>query len=130
MGLDNGLSVRRNKAFERNYEWFKKFDEKWCKEYGYNPDICYWRKCWNIRNAIFDRIDGVYDNEDSENLSIEDINEIIEILASFTEDNWNGSIWAWEEIQPHLCEQCATLMELYDLMVADPEIKVYFYDSY
>lgn len=43
---------------------------------------------------------------------------------------WDGSTWEWKEIQPILCEQCAALMELHDLMIADPEIEVYFYDSY
>lgn len=134
MGLDNGISVRRKtKAFERNYDWFKNFDEKWCKDHEYDVDICYWRKCWNIRNAIFDKIDGVHDNENSRNLTVKDIDQIIEILASFNEDNWDddiGSIWSWEEFQPRLCEQCAALMELRELMCADPEIEVYFYDSY
>lgn len=133
MGLDDGLSAKRNKAFERNYEWFKKFEEPYTIKYGYDVDICYWRKCYNIRNKIFDSNMPIYDGGISEILSIEDIDTLVEILASFTKQNWDdgmGSIWSWEEIQPHLCEQCAALMELHDLMMSDPDIEVYFYDSY
>lgn len=131
MGLDNGISVRRkSSAFERNYKWFSNFEEEWSKTHGYDIDICYWRKCYNIRNAIFDKIEGANNNNISTNLTVEDIDTIIEILASYDEDSWDGSTWEWKEIQPILCEQCAALMELHDLMIADPEIEVYFYDSY
>lgn len=136
MGLDNGISVRRNSpAFERNYKWFSNFEEEWSKTHEYDIDICYWRKCYNIRNAIFDKIESVSDNDISANLTVEDIDIIIEILAFYDEDSWEnggrgGSIWEWEVIQPILCKQCAALMELHDLMIADPEIEVYFYDSY
>lgn len=136
MGLDNGISVRRKtQAFERNYKWFSKFEEEWDKDRKFDPDICYWRKCYNIRNAVFDHVGHVADNDVGANLTVEDIDAIIEILASYDESSWescgwDGSIWSWEEIQPILCGQCAALMELRELMVADPEIEVYFYDSY
>lgn len=134
MGLDNGVSIKRDEAFERHYDYFKRYDSDWCMEEHYDIDICYWRKCYNVRAAIFDRLDKVYDNDYSELLDVNDIGAIIEVLASFNnEEDWEdspGSIWTWDEIRPRLVEQCAALSELMDLMRDDPEIKVYFYDSY
>lgn len=135
MGLDSGISVRRNAAFIRHYDYFERYDEDWCRKYNSDVDVCYWRKCWNIRNDIFDVLDKAKDCGESEPLMVEDIDAIIEVLAGYTKDNWEyggweGSIWTWAEIQPRLVEQCQSLSELIDLMEEDPEIEVYFYDSY
>lgn len=134
MGLDMGISVRRScRGFERNYKWFEKFIETWEREYGYDVDICYWRKCYNIRDAIWGAIEKCHDNSESDTLDVNDIDTIVEILCAFNEENWSdgsGSIWEWEVIHPLLCKQTAALMELRELMVEDPEIEIYYYESY
>ena len=38
MGLDNGIIIKNKNGIEE--------------------EICYWRKCWNIRKLIFDCIDS------------------------------------------------------------------------
>lgn len=137
MGLDNGICVRRHcEGFERNYKnFFARFDTDSARKYDYDPDICYWRKCWNIRSKFMLALPHFEDCGQSP-MSREDVAAAIEILSSFTEDSWNMDydeglvIWEWEEAQPWLCEQTAALSVLYDLMESDSTIEAYFYDSY
>ena len=43
MGLDNGIEVKKRKDIE--------FKKDIIDEYG---EVCYWRKCWNIRKDIIE----------------------------------------------------------------------------
>lgn len=126
MGLDNGIMVRGNSATSRYDNYFKN-KEILVGDY----EICYWRKCWNIRAALKWRL-KLEEGGDTE-LTVNDLREVVEVLSSFNEENWGdwgSSIWTFEEQQPHLCAQTAALMELIEIMEQDPEISVYFYDSY
>lgn len=132
MGLDNGIMIRRNKAAERHYDKLMRFEFDWDKNHQEDFEVCYWRKCWNVRAAIERIIDGDI-NQKRTSLSTDHISEIIDFLASLNEDNWEdwgSSIWEFEEQQPFLCQQVADLMDLLSLMEEEPEIEVYFYDSY
>lgn len=135
MGLDNGVSIRRN-AHTTKIPELQRFAETWDEKCEYDFEVCYWRKCYNIRSMILDTAEGVYDCDDSEPLTIEDIDNIIEGLRSFNSKNWGdngGSIWDWddeeypysEKIQRDIenLEVLRGLMDKYDL-------EVYFYDSY
>ena len=96
------------------------------RKYKYDYEPCYWRKCWNIRNKI---LEIVYAWEP---LSVDDIDHIIEVLRSFTADNWEdeGScIWEFDEHEENLRNQIQRLGVLRRLM-QEHELEVYFYDSY
>ena len=41
----------------------KAFEKDWAKEYGYSFEVCYWRKCWNIRGAIIDILEMDINND-------------------------------------------------------------------
>lgn len=97
--------------------------------------MAYWRKCWNVRDAIGDVIDGFYDNG-STPLTYEDIIATIDRLKRFNKKNWsgdswdNGSIWEWDEIKKNHRGCIKRLQRLARLMKKHPDIVVYFYDSY
>lgn len=128
MGLDNGITLNAspdkydvNKLIKLN----KTYD-------GLKTEVCYWRKCWGVRNAIVEKL-HLNDNEKSK-LDAEDIPVIIKILFSFYgKEEWEGnanSIWEWEEFKDALRQQILNLTWLYDYMLDNPECEVIFYDSY
>ena len=131
MGLDNYISVKRTTHSNKIQE-LKRFEDDWDKEHKYDFDVCYWRKCWNARGAIIGSIDGGFYDNGITPLTKDDVKRIIVALKEFNEDNWDdglGSIWTWEEHEPHMqqnienLEYLLTLMDKYDL-------EVEFVDSY
>ena len=125
MGLDNGITVKRTAQTE-NISEMRLFEDDYVRKYKCDYEVCYWRKCWNIRNKI---LDVVYPWEP---LSVEDIDKIIEVLKSFTTDNWEdegSSIWCFDNMEETLRDQINNLGVLKRLM-QEHELEVYFYDSY
>lgn len=128
MGLDNGIILN---ASPDKYDVNKLI--KLDKTYDLKTEVCYWRKCWGIRNAIVDKFH--FDREGGEHkLDAEDIPVVIKILFSFYgKEEWEesaDSIWEWDEFKDTLRQQILNLTWLYDHMLANPECEVYFYDSY
>ena len=130
MGLDNGICIKRNEKSMEIYDKIKCFEEDWAKKYGYDFEVAYWRKCWNVRDTIF-RCIG--DGEDNGNTLInrEDVRNIIVELKAFNEETWDTdySIWEWEEQEPHMKQYIENLEYLYELM-DEYDLDIYFYDSY
>lgn len=130
MGLDNGIILKVNPATISNLNKLVVLD----KTYGDNPntEICYWRKCWGIRNAIIEKFH--FPNDCGEfKLDVEDIPVVIKILFDFYgKEEWEeaDSIWEWEEFKDTLRQQIMNLTWLFGYMLANPEVEVYFYDSY
>ena len=135
MGLDNVIQSKRNTSTNSIPE-LKQFELSYDNKHQFDFEICYWRKCYNIRNMIMDVIESARDNDNSDILTTTDIEKIIHGLQSFNSANWQengGSIWDWddeeypysEKIQRDIenLKNLQTLMEKYDL-------EVYFYDSY
>ena len=135
MGLDNGIQIKRNTSTNSIPE-LKQFELAYDNKHQFDFEICYWRKCYNIRNMIMDVVESARDNDNSDILTTTDIEKIIHGLQSFNSANWQengGSIWDWddeeypysEKIQRDIenLKNLQMLMEKYDL-------EVYFYDSY
>ena len=135
MGLDNGIQIKRNTSTNSIPE-LKQFELAYDNKHQFDFEVCYWRKCYNIRNMIMDVVESARDNDNSDILTTTDIEKIIHGLQSFNSANWQengGSIWDWddeeypysEKIQRDIenLKNLQTLMEKYDL-------EVYFYDSY
>ena len=112
------------------------FNADFDKELKYDFEVCYWRKCWNVRSMIMDVVESAYNNCDSDPLTTTDIENIIHGLQSFNSANWQedgGSIWDWDDEEYPYSEKIQQdienlkilrkLMDKYDL-------EVYFYDSY
>lgn len=117
MGLDNGINVC-------------------CKDSTKRPEeVCYWRKCWGIRNKILNAINADKDCY-SFILTPADVVSVIDILRKFDDEEYwrenHDSIWSYEDMEETLHQQIENLMNLLDeLNQPDNNIlKVEFYDSY
>lgn len=129
MGLDNGICIRcepDKKDFYVNY--FIDVDG----DYD-NPEICYWRKCWNVREAILNVLHAKPDQFEFK-IEADDIKPIIrKLLELMDKEVWDGSdesIWEFDEIKDTLVKQIANLHLLRKLFEKEPDLEVYFYDSY
>ena len=135
MGLDNGVCVRRNE-YTSNIPELKRFEDECDVKYGYDFEIAYYRKCYNVRYMIFDRVEKVRDNSESDPLTIDDIDNIIKGLQSFNSENWQddwGSIWDWDDAEyPYSAKVQRDIENLKILkeLMQKYELEVYFYDSY
>lgn len=134
MGLDNGVCVRRTESSNKIKE-LKKFEHIWDTEHKYDFEICYWRKCWNVRGEILHALGAYSDNDYEAPISLLTIDSVIKALKSFNAENWDdngpgGSIWTWEEQKPHIKRHIRNLKYIKRLMKKYPNLEVYFYDSY
>jgi hypothetical protein len=134
MGLDNGICIRRNE-YSNSIKALRRFQDSYDKEGKYDFDLCYWRKCWNVREDIFTAICAETDSQYHFVLDIYDIKEIIKVLKSYNKKTWiyggwDGSIWEWPEHKKINRRHIRNLKCLVRLMKKYPELEVYFYDSY
>lgn len=118
MGLDNGIIVRMHEPAEEE-------------------EICYWRKCWGLRDSIIEMLtkNGRDVVQKEVSIDVDDIINIVNILQQFDdEDYWvehGDSIWSYEDIKDDLHNQIDNLMGLLDALNGPNNIKdVRFYDSY
>lgn len=137
MGLDNGIVLRVQKEVKVPFGTSDNFDQS--TDYD-AYEICYWRKCWGIRDAILKVLDpkgikqkemeGYYDVE------AEDIPALIKAMKPFfSKEYWDehaGSIWEFEEIFESQVRHIVDLQKLKEFLEThkDQVIKCYFYDSY
>lgn len=140
MGLDNGI-ILKNSSIKRNEipDYIKLFEF----QQDDTLDICYWRKCWNIRHMILNAIKHKdKNNQGYYELTIENLLDIIDGLYHYicVPEDWAtsvdsimnvSSIWSFEEVLPSLAQDLVNLNWLVKLL-QDPRFKgdVYFYDSY
>lgn len=135
MGLDNSVEVKRTE-YTDSIPALQRFNIDWDKEHKYDFEVAYWRKSWNVRSMIFDAIKSTRNNEISEPLTIDDIENIIKGLKSFNSKNWQdngGSIWDWDDKEwPYskkIKQDIKNLKRLKKLM-NKYDLEVYFIDSY
>ena len=130
MGLDNGIIVKYQSTLGDKIQGICYYD------FGNGEiEVAYWRKCWNVRRAIFNAIYS--DGEDYETyFDLDDLYRIIEALKGFNEENWSGdswddgSIWEWDEYKEFHLANIARLERLAEIMAEHPDLEAYFYDSY
>ena len=133
MGLDNGIEIRRKDNLPNCALCF---DEEWCRQRGYNLEVAYWRKCWNVRHAIFDVLRRGEDSDNVIDITYEEVLEIIKRLEDdfhyfdFLEGDCGGCIWEWNIFRNIQKRNIKNLKKLAKMMKRHPEIEVYFYDSY
>lgn len=130
MGLDNGICIKRDTVSTKAQ---LAFDQEWTLAYGYDLGVAYWRKCWNIRNIVFDICNIEEFNDSCTILSIEQIKEIIKELKSMNKYNYcdrGDCIWDWEDFKRNNKKNIAALKQLIKFMKETPTMEVYFYDSW
>jgi hypothetical protein len=131
MGLDNGIYLQDIKREQIKFPWFVilPFD----RDYDDRTDICYWRKCWGIRNEIRSIL-HMSDNEYEHEVEEDDVPAIVRKLEDFLdEEYWENnadSIWEYDEFKPCLLQQIKNLLWLREYLKEHPNVKCYFYDSY
>ena len=115
----------------------KVFNKDWDKELKYDFEVCYWRKCWWLRNDILFLIGKRWAPEEEYEFKLnkDDVDNIIKLLGSYNDETWEDSIWEWtsdeegwsySEYVKQNIEDLKLLRQLMDKY----ELEVYFYDSY
>ena len=142
MGLDNGITLTTRKKLDLE-DWEIKPDyisielDEWGtkdSDEGYVYDICYWRKCWNIRGDIINILNA---GQDGGVYRIETVKQVFQIRDALVDyllhpEDWCSSIWSIDEMAPHLARDIMNLGWLAKYMTehAGEKFKVEFYDSY
>lgn len=133
MGLDNGIEIRRRSNLPNCVLCF---DREWTKKYGYDLEVAYWRKCWNVRAIIFDVLQRGDSNGSIIEITHEELQEIIRRLEeelhyfNFINEEWGGCIWTWNEFRGIQKQNIKNLKKLEKMMRRYPDIVPFFYDSY
>ena len=130
MGLDSGIIIRRNTAPECASKIFH--EEEWDKVNSY-IDVAYWRKCWNVRNILFDLLYIEYFNDSETNMSRGDVKRVIAELKKLNSANFcdrGDCIWEWEDFKRNNRRNIHRLRKLARLMRKYPGMEVCFYDSW
>lgn len=132
MGLDNGIQIKRTSETNKITE-LKVFNQNYDKELKCDFEVAYWRKCWGLRNDILWLIGKRWSDEWKFNLNKDDVNLIIKLLESYNADNWEDSIWEWDDEEFPYSEkikQDIKNLKLLLRLMDEYELEVYFYDSY
>lgn len=129
MGLDNGIVVRNAKNKYKGIKYF------WEDIYtGNDIEVAYWRKCWGIRNQILTVLNENLGGGGNYKLGLDELKYVIKLLKAFTKreywDEYADSIWTFDEFKDQQKRIIRNLKKLYREMKKDPNIEVYFYDSY
>lgn len=108
-------------------------DKEWRVRCNYDIEVAYWRKCWNVRDAIFDILDIKEPNDSVTPMTAEDVEQVIARLKRFTRDNYDyygGTIWDWIDFKKINKRNISRLKKLLRLMKKYDNIEVVFYDSW
>ena len=146
MGLDNGITLRVKGEINPDAEiltipGIEKADLNDNTEQGFTYyEICYWRKCWNIRDILFANCHDAEGKEDCGEYSFT-VDELKEVRDSLYHtickgpEAWNEenrSIWTFEEAMNFLPWDIVRISALIDYLQHDGagRSEVFFYDSY
>lgn len=137
MGLDNGIRLKSKTRIEApDYVKLDSAEPLEDADFPFVYEICYWRKCWNVRKAIFDII-GKDENDSSEgvfDLTANDCRDIAVFLSEYFEDPevWDDdqSFWTFDEIKERLLEEVINLHWLAKVLKTNAKCYAEFYDSY
>ena len=113
------------------------YHKTWEKSNEY--ELMYWRKCWNVREAILNYLTLDKESEDG----IYTMNNVdLFFIVTFTlelvygKNNWvdgyGSSIWTWEEMGKHYKKEQKYAKRVAKLLAKkNPEsYEIIFYDSY
>ena len=134
MGLDNGIYVKSNsRAITRDMlpigiEY--PFREDWRAG---QIHICYWRKCWGLRDNIITYFHG----RSNESIILDKPSHAIELIKIITKfldrEVWEEdgySIWEYNEIHDILIRDILNLAFIASFMYRNPDVYLEFYDSF
>ena len=102
-------------------------------KYSNAYELCYWRKCWNVRGIIFDIVHPKADNDTTTMLTADQLLEIAAALKKLNKNTWYegaGSIWSWEEARRGIKKDIKNLKRAAKIKKKYPHTEIYFYDSW
>lgn len=139
MGLDNGIILKINNKekfgvlppFAANFDSYEED----------TIDLLYWRKCWNIRNVIFNvlekaGVDTVSDCSKDMPMTLDTFIDLLYKLNDCYTNEWwtenSDSIWDFDEINGNYHYHLLNAMRMAQwLEDKDPDsYEISFYDSY
>ena len=132
MGLDNGIVMKYNPEVAR-IGWVKRKLQVFHVGFIHNYDLCYWRKCWNVRGIIFNIVHPKENNDTITFLEAEQLLKIAAALKKLNKKTWYegaGSIWCWEEMKDTIRRDIKNLKRAAKLKKRFPHTEIYFYDSW
>ena len=138
MGLDNGIILHSKVHIPAETRpgmiSYLGVDET-NMELPHQFDVCYWRKCGNIRREVAHALHLPLDYVQKYDMSIEDVKLVWYVITELNSERiWNDgdSIWFYSEIEDHLNDDLTALEWLIHFMRThkDDEYMVEFYDSY
>lgn len=132
MGLDNGVLIKGMP--KKDLKKIPYFKPNWYIKETNTYEPIYWRKCYNLRDAVFSVIGGEVDNTFEYKLAPNDIAYLIQKLKPFLQksywDNHNNCIWDYEEMFEQLYEELVFLEWFKTYYKENSNLNVTFYDSY
>lgn len=132
MGFDNGIMIKRSELTD-TIPWIKKLENNEDKNGQYDFEVCYWRKCQNIRSLIlFDALAAFFDSAHEIILSLDDLYAIRAELRGLNKRAWgDDQPQTWEE---HKCTNKLHIKRLNKLIKLKKKyrdkIEIYFYDNF
>lgn len=139
MGLDNGIVIKLKPDSTREYSDLVKSIKSFFLYHDFldsnNPQICYWRKCWNVREIFLKCLNNGKENDSCYyQIEKDDIEPIIKkLIKILNKEEWESdgnSIWEFEEYLPKMITDLANLKLLIKFMDENQDVVVYFYDSF
>lgn len=137
MGLDNGLLIKPKTTAGGNFlaENFEYCQDKYLS--GIIPvyEFAYFRKCWNIRNAMI--TEGLAKNAEEYELKIADLEKVVLVMKHFLDENhWDPaeSIWEWYIQVPAIADTIKKIRLFLEYLdgedLDDKDFSIIWYDSY
>lgn len=139
MGLDNGLRLHTKDPIDFPKEiadYINSLSVDLRSPFPYEYELCYWRKCWNVRCEIGHALQAQNMEYVAKAwLTIADVKNIWRAIQQlYLKRAWESgeSIWSWSEIKDHLTRDLLILEWLISFMRQhdEKEYMVEFYDSY
>ena len=138
MGLDNGFLVKSNRRKLTREDLPKIIQYPFESDYGGEPEIIYWRKCWGLRDVVLDLLDKRSKADDVCGIYVfENADQVFEVIKAllpwFDKEHWeeySNSIWTYSEMENTLKQNVCNLAAIYGFMLQNPDVYLEFYDSY
>lgn len=129
MGLENGVAIKNKSREQISFFWPFRFLHN---ENG-DVDVCYWRKCWGIREHTLLHIIGTNDEGGEYKVNAKQVGAIRKLIKSFLgQPDWweSNSFWSFQEAKEMLCVNLWNLWWLRLWMFFHRKETVVFYDSF
>ena len=131
MGLENGIVIKNVTRKQIPFFWPFRFPHD--KDLDGDAEICYWPKCWGLREIILLDILHTNDEGDEYPLTTGNVKRIETVIRKYIKqpDWWESrSFWTYDEAKYMLHTNVWNLWWLRLWMLLHKKETVVFYDSF